>query len=225
MMNLLGSWHVLDIGLLRRWIHPDDITFRLIDNDSLKHIISPRKKFSHKGNYGHALLMAGSYGKMGAAVLAGSACLKSGAGLLTMFVPSSGYQIIQSVLPEAMCITDDDITILAAYSPLLDAYNAIGIGPGIGTGDAAQRAFKRLIQEAACPLVLDADAINILAENPTWCDFLPKNSVLTPHPKEFERLTGKTTNDYERLMNAVQFAGRFQVIVVLKGCLYSCCVA
>ncbi len=214
--EFLGSWHVLDIGLLEDGIHADDITFRLMDNESLKQLYRPRKRFSHKGNYGHALLMAGSYGKMGAAVLSGSACLKSGAGLLTMFVPSSGYQIIQSVLPEAMCITDDDTHYISSI-PRLDAYNAIGIGPGMGTGETVQRAFKRLIQEAACPLVIDADAINILAENPTWCDFLPKNSVLTPHPKEFERLTGKTTNDYERLMNAVRFAGRFQVILVLKG--------
>jgi ADP-dependent NAD(P)H-hydrate dehydratase / NAD(P)H-hydrate epimerase len=214
--EFVGSWHVLDIGLLDEGMHADDITYRLLDHDSLKQLYHPRKKFSHKGNYGHALLVAGSYGKMGAAVLTGSACLKSGAGLLTMFVPSSGYQIILSVLPEAMCITDDDQHHISSI-PILDAYNVIGIGPGLGTEASSQRAFKRLIQEAVCPLLIDADAINILAENPTWCDFLPKNSVLTPHPKEFERLAGKTTNDYERLMNAVRFAGRFQVIIVLKG--------
>jgi ADP-dependent NAD(P)H-hydrate dehydratase / NAD(P)H-hydrate epimerase len=215
--EFVGNWHILDIGLLSDGLHPDNVKNRLIDGDFIRTLYRPRKKFSHKGDYGHALVIAGSYGRMGAAVLAGGACLKSGAGLVTLSAPSSGYHIIQTLLPEAMCVADEDMNIVSNIPPL-QPYNAIAVGPGIGTGDATQRALKRLIQEASCPLVLDADAINILAENPTWCDFLPKNSILTPHPKEFERLTGKTTNDYERLMHAIQFARRFQVIVVLKGC-------
>ncbi len=212
----LGEWHVLDIGLHPEAINASESKYELLEIEDVRQLYQTRKKFSHKGHYGHALLIAGSYGKMGAAVLAGNACLSSGAGLLTLAIPSSGYQVLQTTLPEAMCIPDEHSHYVTKVPPLLP-YNAIGIGPGIGVEETTQRALKLLIQEAPCPLVIDADAINILAENPTWCDFLPKHSILTPHPKEFERLTGKTTNDYERLMKAFQFSARFQVIVVLKG--------
>lgn len=214
--KFVGDWHVLDIGL-----HPDAISNTetmhfYLDVADVQQLYRPRKKYSHKGHYGHALLLAGSRGKMGAAVLAARSCLRSGAGLLTIALPGCGYDIIQTSVPEAMCIADPDDEIIKDL-PDLAVYNAIGIGPGIGLHPETQRAFKRLIQDTPCPLVIDADAINMLAENPTWLDFLPAWSVLTPHPKEFDRLTGVAACDEDRFMKGIEFSRRFQLVLVLKG--------
>jgi ADP-dependent NAD(P)H-hydrate dehydratase / NAD(P)H-hydrate epimerase len=212
----VGNWHVLDIGLHQDAINKTETMHFFLDVADIQEFYRPRKKFSHKGNYGHALLIAGSRGKMGAAVLAARACIKSGAGLLSIAVPGCGYDIIQTSVPEGMCITDSEADMISDL-PDLQVYNAIGIGPGIGLHPETQRAFKRLIQDTPCPLVIDADAINVLAENPTWLDFLPAWSVLTPHPKEFERLAGKSGSDYDRFMKGIAFSRRYQLVLVLKG--------
>jgi NAD(P)H-hydrate epimerase len=161
--------------------------------------------------------MAGSYGKMGAAILASRACLKSGVGLLTSHVPRLGYVIIQSSVPEAMASVDRS-DILISEHPCLDTYTAIGVGPGLGDKPNTQIALKELLlQVGSKPLVLDADAINILAANKQYLNILPQQCILTPHPGEIDRLLGPSRDGYERLSKAVEFAKTHKVIIVLKG--------
>jgi len=214
--RFVGNWEVIPIGL-----HPDFILSAETQNfflqkDYCQHIYKLRDKFAHKGSFGHALLISGSYGKMGAAVLSSSACLRAGAGLLTTHIPRKGYEIIQTAIPEAM-ISIDTSDFFFSEVPDLSPYNAIGIGPGIGMDNQTQNSLKLLIQNSGIPLLFDADAINILGENKTWIPFVPANSIFTPHPKEFERLAGKSNNDFERNHLQREFSIKYGVYVVLKG--------
>jgi len=211
-----GNIHVLDIGLDKKFVQEKTSKNYFITKEDIKKIYSPREKFSHKGTYGHALIVAGSYGKAGASVLSAKACLRAGAGLVTVHVPKCNYQIIQTALPEAMTEVDANETYIG-HDIKIDNYNAIAIGPGIGILDATQDILKVLIQNTHVPLVIDADAINILSENKTWLAFLPAGSILTPHPKEFERLCGKTTDEMERYQLQKSFSVKHNVYVVLKG--------
>jgi len=216
----IGELIIIPIGL-----HPDYLEHvkpkaLLIDKQEAKTLLRKRPKFSHKGNYGHALLIAGSYGKMGAAVLAAKAGLRSGLGLLTTHIPKNGVVILQTAIPESMSSIDDHDEFFTML-PDLSKYNAIGIGPGLGTDKQTQSGLKLLIQEYKGPMVLDADALNILSENKTWLSFLSPGSILTPHPKEFERLAGKSGNGFERIKKQMDFSVKYQVYVVLKGA-YSC---
>ncbi len=219
----VGTWHVLDIGL-----HPDFIedvpadNFYLLKQD-VAPLLKTRLKFSHKGTYGHALLIAGSYGKMGAAILAAHACLRSGVGLLHVHVPTVGYPIMQTALPEAM-ISIDRYDHYFSEVPNLTDFSVVGVGPGLGKEVQSQEAMKLLIQNFRRPMVIDADALGILAENKTWLSFLPPNSILTPHPKEFERLAGTWKNDFEKLDLARSFSKKFKIILVLKGANTSICL-
>ncbi len=212
----VGEWHMLDIGLHHEYINSVTTNNFFSIKEDVAPIIKKRRKFSHKGTFGHALLIAGSYGKMGAAVLAAEACLRSGVGLLHVHIPKVGYQIMQTALPEAM-ISLDRYDNYFSEVPGLELYDAVGIGPGLGTENQSQMALKLLIQEFTAPMVFDADALNILSENPTWLAFLPAGSILTPHPKEFERLAGKWDNDFEKLEKQRDFAKRHNLYVVLKG--------
>lgn len=212
----VGEWEIIQVGLSEEFITSvDTSTFFTTKSDS-QSLLNKREKFAHKGNYGHALLMAGSLGKMGAAVLSSKACLRSGVGLLTTHLPFKGNDILQTSVPECMLSLDRFENYLSEVLDL-SAYAAIGIGPGIGLKEQSGNALKVLIQEAGVPMVIDADALNMLAENKTWLSFLPKGSILTPHPKEFERLVGKSSNDFERIELAKQFAIKFQLTLVLKG--------
>lgn len=213
--SLVGQLHVVPIGL-----HPDFISnipsdYHLLTEDQIRAGIQPRNKYSHKGTFGHAFLMAGGEGKMGAAILAARACLRAGVGLLTMQVPKCGYEIMQTAVPEAMCVVDEGEQHLTSAPK--DVHENIGIGPGIGTEKDTANALKLTIQNATGPMVLDADALNILAENKTWLAFLPKGSILTPHPGEFARLVGNIGDQYERLQALRDCARKWQSYVVLKG--------
>ena len=212
----VGDWQVLDIGLSQEYIQNTETPYYFIVPNSAKELIHPRAKFSHKGSFGHGLLIAGSRGKMGAAVLAGKASLRSGAGLTTVHHPKGESSIIPSAVPELMTSIDENETVFSKV-PELSNFSAIAIGPGLGTAKQSQTAFKMLIQESKVPLVIDADALNILSENKTWLSFLPKNSILTPHIKEFERLLGKVDNDFERLEKQIVFAKKHQLYLILKG--------
>lgn len=214
--NKVGEFSLLDIGLSEAYIDQTPTNRYFILKKDVFTFLKQRSSIAHKGNFGHALLYAGSYGKMGAAVLAARACMRSGAGLLTCRVPQCGYEIMQTSILEAMVSVDPESHFLAEHIHT-DKYNAIGIGPGIGMEKETQNVLKLLIQNASCPLVLDADAINILAENKTWLSFLPSNTILTPHPKEFERIAGSSSNSEERLTKQVEFSIKYGVIVVLKG--------
>jgi hydroxyethylthiazole kinase-like uncharacterized protein yjeF len=212
----IGEFTILDIGLDRDFLSQATTINNYTTLTEAKAIIKPRSKFSHKGTYGHALIIAGSYGKIGAAVLASGSCLKSGVGLLTTHVPGCGYEIMQTALPEAMLSIDSNDHFVSIL-PAIEKYSAIGIGPGLDQHKQTQAVLKILIQNSSVPLVLDADALNMLSENKTWLSFLPKNSVLTPHPKEFERLAGKAKSDYDRYEQLRDFAFKFSLYVVLKG--------
>ncbi len=212
----VGDWQLLDIGLSRDFIDSASVENFMLEAPDVSTILKTRNKFSHKGMYGHALLIAGSTGKMGAAVLAGRACMKSGAGLVTVRVPQSGVSIVQTAVPEAMVSMDRGMDHFSE-TPELSAYSSIAIGPGIGVSPQTATALKILIQHATGPIIFDADAINIISENRTWLGFLPKESIFTPHPKEFERLAGKSSNHFERNRMQRDFAIKYQCYVVLKG--------
>lgn len=212
----VGKWEILSIGLSQKFIDEVKTSNHLIEKADCKSIYKTRPKFSHKGNYGHALLIAGSQGKMGAAVLSSSACLRAGVGLLTTHIPFIGHDILQTAVPEAM-LSLGRFENYFSDVPDLGAYSAIGVGPGIGMQEQTQNSLKVLIQNSAVPIVFDADALNILAENKTWLAFLPKGCVITPHPKEFERLAGKADNDFERAEQVKIFAIKYGLVVVLKG--------
>ncbi|MCF0039570.1 NAD(P)H-hydrate dehydratase [Dyadobacter fanqingshengii] len=219
--KFVGSWHIVDIGLNEDFINATDTPYHYTDKLTAEKLIKPRDKFSHKGTFGHALLMAGSYGKMGAAVLSGKACLRSGVGLLTMHIPVCGYDIIQISLPEAMAVTDQDEKHLSALTDL-GSYSAIGIGPGLGKEPVTVNVVEKLLDfvnanSGKAKLIIDADALNIISENRDLLNKLPENTVLTPHPKEFQRLAGDSKDEFERLQSGIDFAKKYKVIICLKG--------
>ena len=210
------SWEITSIDLHPEAIKNTQTDQFLVEEEEIKSWLKPRQKFSHKGTYGHLLLMAGSKGKMGAAQLSLRAALKSGVGLLTAYVPSCGYEIIQTSVPEAMCLTDEHQEVLSSF-PELDMFKTIAIGPGIGTGQQTSKMLAKLLAELKTPAVLDADALNILSKNPTLLKALPEYSILTPHPKEFERLAGASENTPEQWKRLRAFSQEHKVVTVLKG--------
>lgn len=211
-----GEFEVLDIGLHKSFIQEATTLNFYITQEVANGIIKKRNKFSHKGTYGHALIMGGSYGKVGAALLSAKACLRTGCGLVTAYIPKCGYDAFQSSFPECMVITSDQEKYINSFFPKMD-FDAIGIGPGIGMEKDTQNALKFFIQNNTAPVVYDADAINSLAENKTWLSFIKPGSIFTPHPKELERLTGKAKDSTERLQLASDFAFKYNCYVVLKG--------
>ncbi len=210
------AFEILDIGLDKNFIAQQSSPYYFVRKEDLKVLIKKRNKFSHKGNFGHALLLAGSSGKMGAAVIAAEACLRSGAGLLTVHVPKCGVQILQAAIPEAMVSADENENLITTF-PKAGKHNAIGFGPGIGTEKDTAQVLKQIFNYSIPAMVLDADALNILSENKTWLSFMPEATILTPHVKEFDRLTEKHENDFDRLKTAIQFSLKHNCIVVLKG--------
>ncbi|MCC3155771.1 NAD(P)H-hydrate dehydratase [Hymenobacter sp. 15J16-1T3B] len=219
----VGRWHALPIGLSPRFLADVEADRHLVDAALLACRLPARPTFAHKGTFGHALLLAGSKGKIGAAVLAARSCLHGGVGLLTVQVPAVGYAVLQTAVPEAMCLADACKSHLSEL-PELKAYNAVGMGPGIGQDDETRAVLEELLCTAQVPLVLDADALNLLGANRPLLDLLPPDTLLTPHPKEFERLTEPARDDYHRLELLRDFAGRYRCYVVLKGA-YSCLAA
>lgn len=173
-------------------------------------------KYTHKGIQGHTLLIGGSYGKIGAVTLSAKAALRAGCGLVTVFVPQCGYDIVQISIPEAMAITDDHEKFISEIALNLDV-DAIGIGPGMGQKKETQKALHDFLSNNSLPLVIDADALNILSLNPSWIALLPPKSVLTPHPKELERLIGKWHSEEDKFGKAIVFSIVNQVVIVMKG--------
>jgi NAD(P)H-hydrate epimerase len=232
-----GIWEVLPIGLHPDILESEETPYHYILTEYLSGLLQNRRKFDHKGTYGHALLIAGCYGMMGAAVLAARACLRAGVGLVTSHVPRLGYQILQTAVPESLISIDQSDIIFSAV-PDLEPFSAIGIGPGLGCKSNSGKALHELIKSAAVPMVMDADALNMLSANPAWIDELPENTILTPHPKEFERLAdaagipqtagddmesaGSAASDYSapgylRHLRQIKFAVKHKIIIVLKG--------
>ncbi len=216
-VKYVGEWKITDIGLHPKIIDELQTPYHYITTQNIQNIIRSREDFSHKGNYGHALLLAGSYGKMGAAILAAKASLRSGLGLLTTHIPHCGYPIMQTAVPEAMATIDRSDFLLSEFPKDIQNYTTIGIGPGIGLKPNTKEMFNNLLLEYNKPMVIDADAINILGEEKEWLNLIPENSILTPHPKEFERIAGKVSSPYERHLVQLEFSKNYNVILVVKG--------
>lgn len=211
-----GFWEVLDIGLLPEGINNQSSNKYFINHHLVKGVYHPRGIFSHKGTYGHSLIVGGSKGKMGAVVLACKSALKAGAGLVTAHVPKVGLTVLQTTAPEVMVNENEGHSYLE-QSINLDGKQSIGFGIGAGQNPQTANALKLLIQNAAAPLVIDADGINILAENKTWLAYLPPETILTPHPAEFKRLVGTWETDEEKIALLLEFSRKFNVITILKG--------
>lgn len=213
----VGDVQVLDIGL-----HPDYLASVqsknfLLDEVMIRQIFKPRHRFAHKGEFGHALIIGGSWGKIGAVVLATKACLYTGAGLTTALIPKCGYAVMQTAAPEAMAIVDEEERQLTALPDDLQKFTSIGIGPGMGTHPQTQHLLSFVLHRYNKPMVIDADGLNCLAMNKEWLTNLPANSILTPHPKEFDRLFGDQGNDFERLQKASQKAKELNTFILVKG--------
>lgn len=212
---LVGDMSVIDIGLDRQYLIETPTTTQLIGKGEAQQLYRPRHKFSHKGNFGHALIVGGSYGKIGATVLTTKACLKSGVGLVSAFIPRCGYHVLQTSVPEAMVFTDaSDYEITEIDCPT--DMTVIGFGIGVGTSDNTVMEFSRLLKKTESPMVIDADGINILAENTELLGHIPKKSVLTPHPKELQRLIGEWKHDIDKLEKAKAFSKKHDLVLVCK---------
>jgi len=212
----VGQWGVPDIGIMPEAIQNAESNFFYLEEDDVKPILHLRPKFSNKGTFGHALLIAGSKGMAGASVLGAKAALRSGAGLVTVHGPEANRIIVQTAVPEAIFQEDlasDYITGL----PALNTYNAIAIGPGIGMRTETADMLREFLKVIDKPCILDADALNIIGQQKDLLQLIPNGSILTPHPKEFERIFGKCNNSYERITKACIAAQKYNIIIILKG--------
>jgi ADP-dependent NAD(P)H-hydrate dehydratase / NAD(P)H-hydrate epimerase len=214
--EFVGEWFLVPIGISPQFIREAETSCYYVTAEKISALLKPRPKFSHKGTYGHALLIGGSYGKIGAISLSAKGCLRSGAGLVTVYCPEVGYSILQTAVPEVMVMTDENRNHITSL-PDLGPYQAIGVGPGLGKEEKTRQAIGQLLKQAKVPLVIDADAINILSERKELLRDLPPGSVFTPHPKEFERLVGTSADNYQRLQLLRDFCQKHECYVVLKG--------
>jgi len=211
-----GSWYLLDIQLDKEAILQSKTDYYYIDEEFVKALIKKRPKFSHKGTFGHALLIAGSKGMAGASILASRAALRSGLGLLTLHAPECNRIICQTAVPELIFSADKNSEIPVAYPELKD-FKTIGIGCGIGTAPETASMVEKLLTEFFASVVIDADALNIISRSKHFMDLIPENSILTPHPKEFDRLFGVQNNAWQRIQKAREMATRYRIIIILKG--------
>ncbi|MCM1309895.1 MAG: NAD(P)H-hydrate dehydratase [Bacteroides sp.] len=214
--EIIGQWKTIDIGLSATEIRRTPAPFYYLERTDVKRMLRPRRPFASKADFGSAMLVTGSYGMMGAAVLSARGALRAGVGKLTVFSPRCGYETMQTSVPEAMfAASNADLTIGEIHAS--HPYDAIGIGPGIGTSEATTNALERFLTLYDRPLVLDADALNCLARRQTLLNHVPTHSILTPHAVEFDRLFGQHANSEARLVKAIEMARFHNVIIVLKG--------
>jgi NAD(P)H-hydrate epimerase len=214
--DIVGEWELLDIGLKQSYIDAAPSTYSILEEQDIRKLIKPRKRFAHKGTFGHGLLIAGSYGMAGASILAAKACLRSGIGLLTVHVPIYNHDLLQTTVPEAIVQTDIHERYFAQPTDL-NRYKALAIGPGLGQEEDTALAMMEQIRGSHIPIVLDADAINILSTHRNWFSRLPKRCILTPHIGELDRLIGKCMDTYERLTKVKELAAYLQSYIIVKG--------
>lgn len=212
----IGELKILDIRLSQEGIEKIDANYTLMQEHEVRKLLRPRDPFAHKGSMGHALIIAGSYGMAGAAILATRACLRSGVGKVTVHTPKRNVAIMQTAVPEAVIHIDREETTFTEGVATED-FQAMGIGPGIGQTEQTAVTLIAQLRRTQCPIVADADALNILANRRAWLQQLPKGIILTPHPKELDRLEGQSIDSYERLSKARELAERLQGYVILKG--------
>ena len=214
--DVVGELDLIDINISQEYIDQTSCKYYITEEEEMKALIKPRKMFAHKGNFGHGLIIAGSYGMGGAAVMAAQACTHSGIGKLTIHTPVCNHHLLQSAVPVAMVSDDIDERCFSSNIDL-DFYQAAAIGPGLGQEDITIEATLDLISNSQIPLIVDADAINILSSYSDYLNNLPTNSILTPHVKELEKLIGKCSNHYERISKAKDIAMNHQIYIILKG--------
>ncbi len=217
-----GIFHVLNIGLHQDFIDSEPTNFYFTTEEDIAPIIKKRERFDHKGTYGHVQIVAGSHGKIGAAVLASKASLRAGCGLVTTHIPNCGYRILQSTVAEVMVTTDKEENFISEFM-IQPKTDAVGIGPGLGTQKETAKALIEFLSENKLPLVLDADALNILSETDNW-SLVPENTILTPHPGEFARMAGSWNSDEEMIGKARDFALKHKVVLILKGAYSAVCL-
>ncbi|WMI67418.1 NAD(P)H-hydrate dehydratase [Mangrovimonas sp. YM274] len=210
------EWEVLDIGIDPSYLQEVKTEAELIGKFEMLSVYQPRDKFSHKGSFGHALIIGGSYGKIGAVILASRAALTAGAGLITTYVPKCGYVPLQSSFPEAMVITDKEEELISDISFELTP-SAIGFGVGMGTSKKALGAFEAFLKKYEGRLVIDADGLNMLSHNLEILELLQPQTILTPHPKELKRLIGDWKDDFDKLEKVKAFTKKYNLIIVIKG--------
>jgi ADP-dependent NAD(P)H-hydrate dehydratase / NAD(P)H-hydrate epimerase len=206
------KYEVVDIDLDETFIQKQEADFYLVEESDIEKMLKPRKLFSHKGTYGHALIIAGNTNTMGAALLSSTACLHTGAGLTTACIPQSGLIALNTTLPEVMALPRDEYTRIENPKK----YQAIAIGPGLGTEAENEKLLESLII-ANQAMIIDADALNMLGERPDLIDKLAANTILTPHMKEFDRLFGEHDNWWDRVQKAIEQARQKKIVIVLKN--------
>ena len=212
----IEKWVYKSIGLQSGYLSTIDSDTFFIEKKDIKHRIKHRNRFDHKGNFGHALIAGGSKGMIGAPVLASKACLRTGAGLATALIPDIGYNIIQTTVPEVITLSGFGDDFLSAV-PDINRFSAIGIGPGMGINEMTNKFLSDFLNVVKVPIVIDADALNILASRKDLMDKIPKKSVLTPHPGEFSRMFGASINGFERLKLLREKAKELDLYIILKG--------
>jgi hydroxyethylthiazole kinase-like uncharacterized protein yjeF len=213
--DYVGEWSLVDIGLSISFQASIPCQHFFVTESDIAALLHPRKRVSHKGTYGHALLIAGSRGMMGASVLSARAALRAGVGLLTVHIPFDERHIIQVAVPEALCELDEQDSFSSIST--LEKYTSIAVGPGLGRKTETVKAIAQLLENYRKPMVIDADALNILAEHTHLLHLIPPGSILTPHPKEFERLVGSWKDDFERLEKQKRLSAKLQSVIILKG--------
>lgn len=214
--EFVGQLHVLDIRLSQEGINKIDAQYTITEEDDIRSLLLRRNSFAHKGQMGNALLIAGCYGMAGAAILATKACLRAGVGKVTINSPKRNIPILQVAVPEAVVQIGSEETIFAEAVETED-FQALGIGPGLGQSEQTAIALITQLRRSQCPIVADADALNILGNHRAWMQQLPKGIILTPHPKELDRMESHSADSYERLMKARNMAERLQGFVIVKG--------
>lgn len=212
----VGEWYVLDIGLHPEALEQTLTSYYYLTPDRVANLLPLSGKFDHKGTNGHGLLIAGSYGMMGAAILASRAAVRSGIGLLTCHVPRKGNDVLQISVPDVLVERDEKDEWFSGAG-ISGRYQAVAAGPGLGTHPETVAGLRKLLTEWRGLTILDADALNIISKHREMLELLHEGCILTPHPKEFERLSGKSENDFERLNKLSNFASHYGVSVVLKG--------
>ena len=217
--EVVGRWKVVDIGYSHQAMRNIQENYYLIESSEVSLLLPRRPLCCSKADFGSAIIFAGSYGMEGAAILATKAAVRSGAGKVTCYSARCGYFLVQSAVPSALFLRDQS-DVMITEIVLKHDYNAVGIGPGIGTDDSSINALERFLKVANAnsrPLVLDADALNCIALRPTMLNYVPVLSVLTPHAAEFDRLFGTQPSPEARLAKAIEMAEAYKVIIVLKG--------
>ena len=213
----IGRLRVLDIRLSKEYMRKTETMYSMLEEDEVRSMLQPRGDFVHKGDMGNALLIAGSYGMAGAAVLAARACMRAGVGKVTVHTPGRNCAILQTAVPEAVLSIDVEDTYFSDAIGT-EEYSALGIGPGLGQLEGTAIALIAQLRRTQAPIIADADALNILGSHRAWMQQLPRDIIMTPHPKEFDRLSGvRSIDDYDRLSKSRDMAMKLHCYVLLKG--------